>query len=87
MTDILNITSEKLEQLEKTYPELIKLILNSTALWYETNILDPKDYELSKEYWLNVLPDLNPENRENLYNILENERLEKIKILEWFNFN
>lgn len=51
------------EELKKKYPELISLILSSESM---------NDDE--RQYWVNILPIMTPEQVENLRQILQNER-------------
>lgn len=51
------------EELKKKFPKLIELILGSESM---------NDEE--RQYWVNILPVMTPEQRENLEQILQNEK-------------
>ena len=51
------------EELKKKYPELVELILTSESM---------NDEE--RQYWVNILPVMTPEQVENLQQLLQNER-------------
>ena len=51
------------EETKKKFPELIPLILNSESM---------NDEE--RQYWINILPIMTPEQLQNLMEILQNEK-------------
>ncbi|OIO53299.1 hypothetical protein AUJ46_05500 [Candidatus Peregrinibacteria bacterium CG1_02_54_53] len=51
------------EELQKKYPELIQLVLKSESM---------NDEE--RQYWVNILPVMTPEQIQNLQDILTNEK-------------
>lgn len=51
------------DELHKQFPELIALILGSESM---------NDEE--RQYWINILPAMTPEQRKNLQDILQNEK-------------
>ena len=63
MPDDKNTSVTVPDDLKKKFPELVALILGSESM---------NDEE--RQYWVNILPVMTPEQRENLQQILQNEK-------------
>ena len=57
------------EELKKQFPDLIDLILKSESMNNE-----------ERQYWINILPIMTPEQIQNLRDILENEKKQLAEI-------
>lgn len=58
------------DEIQAEYPELIKLILNTESMDNE-----------EKQYWFDIMPSMNDDQIDRLFNILETER-KKLEELE-----
>jgi hypothetical protein len=63
MSDQSQSTVTVPDELQKKFPKLIALILGSESM---------NDEE--RQYWINILPVMTPEQQDNLQQILENEK-------------
>lgn len=70
----LQIKKELFENIEKQFPELTRLILNSTSLWYIDYIDNPDEKTFTKEYWLLKLNSMTTYQLWVFRRVLEDER-------------
>ena len=63
MSDQSSSTVTVPDELKAQFPEVIELILGSESMNNE-----------ERQYWINILPVMTPEQRENLQQILQNEK-------------